>query len=540
MPKDLDQSLQSQQEQCDLGWRTALNTGREHLGNYQVNLDFLEQTALLHAGDHCLEIGCGIGSIAAALQTRGLEVIGTDISQEAISYGCDKYPELCLEVQPAEVLPYADQSFDLVLSFDLFEHVAQIDRHVAEVKRVLKPNGYYLLQTPNKFSNVVFETLAHRSLSWRRYHPSLHSPGQLQRRFRKHGFSVRFIKMNPINDFTRNKLKRFGILGRGISRLPFQRMPMTLQTNLYAVAQLAPESDNGKPCPTCGGIGDKDRHVDGYDLLKCRVCGFVYVDVSDEAIQQENLHYDGDTVQHYEGLQSGFDRMWFGKITDRLVAGREGLKVLDVGCGNGLLLRQFQQRGCVCYGSDPSPWAKQCADKYGYEVLGLIEQAGIEDNFFDIVTSTSTLEHLARPFDYVKEIVRILKPGGAAYFTVPNYGSLPVRMRWVKGRLVTPPGHCSYFAARTLRDLFLRQGLGEQLSRVKVRSYGIPESYGIYQRLSRLRPKPVQAAKPTQAAQVTQKAKGSLVKNALVNGYYWGGAGFGLGDKLEAWIEKKP
>ena len=108
----------------------------------------------------------------------------------AIEYGRGKYAGVRLDVQPAEELPFEDGAFDVVLSFDLFEHIARIDRHVGEVRRVLKPGGYYLFQTPNKWSNAIFETLAHKTLKWRRVHPSLHTPGQLRRRLAEHGFEI--------------------------------------------------------------------------------------------------------------------------------------------------------------------------------------------------------------------------------------------------------------------------------------------------------------------------------------------------------------
>ena len=137
-----------------------LDRGKEQRGNLQTNLDFLARTTLLKPGDRILEIGCGIGTVVHELAKQGYDVRGTDISQVAIEYGRAKYGGIRLEVQPAEELAFDDGTFDVVLSFDLFEHIARIDRHVSEVQRVLKRGGYYLFQTPNKYSNVISETLA--------------------------------------------------------------------------------------------------------------------------------------------------------------------------------------------------------------------------------------------------------------------------------------------------------------------------------------------------------------------------------------------
>jgi ubiquinone/menaquinone biosynthesis C-methylase UbiE len=232
----LDRQLKAQQELYDEGWRKELEIGKEERGNLQTNLEFLTQADVLRSGDRVLEIGCGIGSVVFKLSEQGYDVVGTDISGEAISYGLKKYENIRLEVQPAEALPYEDESFDVVLSFDLFEHIAATDTHLSEVRRVLRPGGYYLFQTPNKYSNAVYETLWTRSLQWRRYHPSLHSPGQLRRRLAKHGFEARFIKMNPINEFTIKKLQKLGPIGYVFKRVNFRKVPLVLQTNLYAIA----------------------------------------------------------------------------------------------------------------------------------------------------------------------------------------------------------------------------------------------------------------------------------------------------------------
>lgn len=232
-----DEQLREQQAFYDTGWRGELDRGKEQRGNLQMNLDFLARTNLLKPGDRILEIGCGIGTVVHELTKRGYEAIGTDISQVAIEYGRSKYPGIRLEVQPAEELPFAAGSFDVVLSFDLFEHIARIDRHVGEVQRVLKPSGYYLFETPHRFSNMVAETLAYKSLKWLRVHPSLHTAGGLRRRLARHGFETRFIKMDQRNEYTRAKLRQLGLVGRLIERIDFTKLPLALQINLYVVAQ---------------------------------------------------------------------------------------------------------------------------------------------------------------------------------------------------------------------------------------------------------------------------------------------------------------
>jgi len=233
----MNEELKNQQELYDKGWRKELAAGKEQRGNLRTNLEFLAENNLLKQNDRILEIGCGIGSIVSELSGQGYDITGTDISGEAIAYGLKKYGDIKLQVQPAEDLQFEDQTFDVVLSFDLFEHIARIDRHISEVHRVLRKDGFYLFQTPNKYSNVIFETLYHKSLIWRRAHPSLHTPGQLKRRLSKHGFEIQFVKMNPVNEFTLNKLrKKLGPISNIFKHINFRRLPLALQTNLYVIA----------------------------------------------------------------------------------------------------------------------------------------------------------------------------------------------------------------------------------------------------------------------------------------------------------------
>lgn len=218
-------------------WKDAIDTSNIHLGNLQINLEFLEATNLIAPDKTGLELGCGAGKLVSLLHEKGVSIIGSDISRTAIEHAHKLHPEADFRVHSAEDLPYDAETFDWVMSFDVLEHLADVDRHLSEVRRVLKAGGYYLLQTPNKCSNVIFETLKKRSMEWKKYHPSLHYFGQLRRRLKQHGFDPQFVKMNTMNEYAIKKFKKVGLPGWMFRWIDFRYMPFRLQTNFYVIAR---------------------------------------------------------------------------------------------------------------------------------------------------------------------------------------------------------------------------------------------------------------------------------------------------------------
>lgn len=223
-------------------WQNAIAAGVEQAGNLDLNLLFLEQTGRLTHTKKIIELGCGVGLLTNALHQKGLDIVGSDISQTAIDYARAKYPGLDFRVFDAEQMPWPDSSFDLVLSFDVLEHLHDVDGHLNEVRRILAPDGCYLLQTPNKLTNVIFETLKSRSFYWRIYHPSLHSYGSLRHRLLKHGFTPQFVKMNTMNAYSLHKLQMIGLPKAMFRWIDFRRLPYWMQTNFYVIAQKQPET----------------------------------------------------------------------------------------------------------------------------------------------------------------------------------------------------------------------------------------------------------------------------------------------------------
>jgi SAM-dependent methyltransferase len=161
------------------------------------------------------------------------------MSADRIAESRARYGDLPLTQVSGTILPFPAASFDAVLSFDVFEHIKDSDGHLEEVRRVLVRRGRYLLQTPNKWSNSVFETLRWRSLTaWRTDHCALHSYHQLRRRLVRHGFGVRFHDVPVVTDFFRRKVEHYlGIPGlMAMNVVNPDRLPRPLRTNFFVEA----------------------------------------------------------------------------------------------------------------------------------------------------------------------------------------------------------------------------------------------------------------------------------------------------------------
>ncbi len=107
-------------------------------------------TAELRQGDRVLDLGCGAGTFSRVIADAGAGPVGVDVAQAAIDRARRQYPDLEFRLAPIDgPLPLPDGAFDLVWASEVIEHVADTQRWLEEIRRVLKPPGRLLITTPN-------------------------------------------------------------------------------------------------------------------------------------------------------------------------------------------------------------------------------------------------------------------------------------------------------------------------------------------------------------------------------------------------------
>ena len=117
----------------------------EHLARYTF-------ASRLARGKRVLDAGCGAGYGSAELAEAALEVVGMDVAPEAVDFARAHYqaPNLRFEQGSCVAMPHAEASFDLVVAFEVIEHLEDWRGFLTEACRVLTPGGQLIVSTPNK------------------------------------------------------------------------------------------------------------------------------------------------------------------------------------------------------------------------------------------------------------------------------------------------------------------------------------------------------------------------------------------------------
>ncbi len=158
-------------------------------------------------GLRALDVGCGTGHHLRRLVSRGFEAAGIDGSSEMLEEARRANRAVELHEADVEALPFADQSFDLVLCIEVLRYLASPQRCIAEIARVLRPGGTCLATAAPLFSINAYPLLNRMVLvapvgDFVRLKQFFTTPSQLRAHFERAGFSaveVHGVYTGPIN-----------------------------------------------------------------------------------------------------------------------------------------------------------------------------------------------------------------------------------------------------------------------------------------------------------------------------------------------------
>lgn len=132
----------------------------------------------------------------------------------------------------------------------------------------------------------------------------------------------------------------------------------------------------------------------------------------------------GNSVEHWnDWLAKTWDARDWPTKTERIIdITSPGDAILDVGCGNGSILRRLAEAGYTdLHGVELSDYAVERLRACGIAMVqGRLPDLPLGDGLFDTVIASQVLEHMIRRRRFVDEIARVLKPGGQALIFVPD------------------------------------------------------------------------------------------------------------------------
>lgn len=209
-------------------------------------------------------------------------------------------------------------------------------------------------------------------------------------------------------------------------------------------------------CPVCGGKPDRVEYQTRFTPLDhCGQCGHVYSRKTPKErilhLMYKDLDYWVRDKQHQGITKIEYGPEWKVFIDARMgIARRAGVingtnkKVFEIGCSEGILLRELKEQGHEALGCEMNkPTAEAGMKALGVKIeTDLFENLKLPNDYYDLVMSFHTVEHLPDLHKVFGKIAGILKPDGAVLIEVPT-----------GPEEYTNPDHVQFFDDNSLKRL---------------------------------------------------------------------------------------
>jgi SAM-dependent methyltransferase len=217
-------------------------------------------------------------------------------------------------------------------------------------------------------------------------------------------------------------------------------------------------------------------NVYGWPIFECVRCGlgFVWPQPSSEFLAQfYGPSYWSNYLGSTEPLYSRPDMVGTWKRSseclDRILGGNRKARVLDVGAGDGTILRFLADRGYQnLLGLDlDKDNARRATEKMGVPVVSH-DFLEFKESEWNAIVLWAVIEHLKAPLDFLRHARSLLAPGGICIVMTGDNSSAHA---WVEGTMdywVYPPEHLFFFTASSIRWMFREAGFERFRSRLQL------------------------------------------------------------------------
>jgi len=172
-----------------------------HKATYRFALDWAKNMKVL-------DLGCGSGYGTEMLADHCQFIVGSDIDAHAITYAKEHYSRQNLTFFVMDnlenyALPFEANTFDVIVSFQVIEHISNVNFYLQEISRLLKVDGTIILATPDR-SKRLFSF----QKPWNRWHVHEFSDRELHQLLTQFFNQVEILKMGGKQEMMRTEIKR--------------------------------------------------------------------------------------------------------------------------------------------------------------------------------------------------------------------------------------------------------------------------------------------------------------------------------------------
>jgi 2-polyprenyl-3-methyl-5-hydroxy-6-metoxy-1,4-benzoquinol methylase len=204
-------------------------------------------------------------------------------------------------------------------------------------------------------------------------------------------------------------------------------------------------------CPVCGGKAARLGVLPApFPLHRCWVCSHVFAIATPADLEKLYAStYDGfrEDPTFAAAVETFFNAHVFPRV------GRT-CRLVDVGCGNGTVLRVARALGLDAFGVDISTAAVERCKRDGLSAVQMdFTAGGLDGRNLDLVLFWDVIEHLLDPAAFIGAAARALRPGGWLLMKVPHHRALSIgvsaALPRISGAVLQTPAHLQFFSRKS-------------------------------------------------------------------------------------------